>query len=211
MGVLVFVFAVIMCGLIVAITNWWDNRKEKKEKEREAALNQDAAARRIMDESLEESKKVVKENMEQTKGTRDLFLEMLTKIGCQYEIDESDSQIRFMWQGGHFTADATNDCAFAVVWFLFWDEYELYDIDALSRVKRVINDANINCNINVFYTINEEGSTFHVHSKKHFMFMQQIPNIESYLQSIFGMFFQVRQYVELEIEKAKQKEESMAQ
>ena len=211
MGVLVFVCAVIMCGLIVAITNWWDNRKEKKEKEREAALNQDAAARRIMDESLEESKKVVKENMEQTKGTRDLFLEMLTKIGCQYEIDESDSQIRFMWQGGHFTADATNDCAFVVVWFLFWDEYELYDIDALSRVKRVINDANINYNINVFYTINEEGSTFHVHSKKHFMLMQQIPNIESYLQTIFGMFFQVRQYVELEIEKAKQKEESMAQ
>lgn len=57
MGVLVFVCAVIMCGLIVAITNWWDNRKEKKEKEREASLSQDAAARRIMDESLEESSK----------------------------------------------------------------------------------------------------------------------------------------------------------
>jgi hypothetical protein len=200
-----------MCGLIVAISNWWDNRKEKKEKELETSLNQDAAARRIMDESLEESKKTVKETMEQTKGTRDLLLEMLTKIGCQYEIDENDGQIQFTWQGGHFMADAANDCAFVVVWFLFWEEYELYDIDTLSRVKRVINDANINYNINVFYTINEEGNTFHVHSKKHFMLMKQIPDIESYLQTIFGMFFQVRQYVELEIEKAKQKEESMAQ
>ena len=36
--------------------------------------------------------------MEEKKGTRDLFLETLTKIGCQYEIDESegeDGDIRF--------------------------------------------------------------------------------------------------------------------
>ena len=46
--------------------------------------------------------------MVETKRTRDLFLETLAKIGCQYEIDE-DGQIRFMWQGGHFAADANND------------------------------------------------------------------------------------------------------
>ena len=30
---------------------------------------------------------------EKAKGTRDLFLETLTKIGCQYEIDSEDGNI----------------------------------------------------------------------------------------------------------------------
>ena len=35
--------------------------------------------------------------MEQTKGTRDLFLEILTKIGCQYDLaeEEGDNCILF--------------------------------------------------------------------------------------------------------------------
>ena len=32
---------------------------------------------------------------EEAKGTRDLFLETLTKIGCQYEIDSEDGNILF--------------------------------------------------------------------------------------------------------------------
>lgn len=156
---------------------------------------------------LEQSKKT----MEETKGTRDLFLEVLTQMGCRYEIDEEDNQIRFKWQGGHFTADAQNDCAFIVVWYLYWDEYELYDIDTLSRVKRVINDANINYNINVVYSINEAGSTFHVHSKKHILLISQIPDIEEYLQSVLGQFYHVRHYVEAELEKLKNEEEKVAQ
>lgn len=159
-----------------------------------------------MDIKKDETAEVVK-----TIGTRDLFLETLTKMGCQYEIDEEDNQIRFMWQGGHFTADAQNDYAFVVVWYLYWDEYELYDIDSLSRVKRVINDANINYNINVIYSVNEAGSTFHVHSKKHFLFISQIPDIEGYLQSILGQFFQVRHFVDSELVKLKSEEENVSQ
>ena len=159
-----------------------------------------------MDIKKEGTAEVVK-----TIGTRNLFLETLTKMGCQYEIDEEDNQIRFMWQGGHFTADAQNDCAFIVVWYLYWDEYELYDIDTLSRVKRVINDANINYNINVVYSINEAGSTFHVHSKKHILLISQIPDIEEYLQSVLGQFYHVRHYVEAELEKLKNEEERVAQ
>ena len=54
MGALGFICAVTICCLIVAITNWWDNRKEK---EREASLHQDAAVRKMMTEPLSESKK----------------------------------------------------------------------------------------------------------------------------------------------------------
>ena len=143
-------------------------------------------------------------------GARDLFLETLKKIGCQSEIDE-EGKIRFMWQGGDFTAEADNDCPFIVIWYVYWGEYELYDIDTISRVKRVINDANITNNINVLYSINEAGSTFNVHSKKHFLYISQIPNIEEYLQSILGQFFQVRHRVESELIKLKAEEEKAVQ
>ena len=43
MGAIGFLFAVIMCGLIVALSNWWDNRKEEKEKQRMITMNQEAA------------------------------------------------------------------------------------------------------------------------------------------------------------------------
>lgn len=146
--------------------------------------------------------------MEPTIGTRDLFLETLTKIGCQYEVDEDD-RICFMWQGGHFIADTTDDCPFVVVWYQFWAEYELYDIDTFSRVKRVINDTNINHNINVVYSVNEAGSTFHVHSKKHFLFVPQIPDTIEYLQAVLGQFFTVRRYMEIELDKLKTEEEAI--
>lgn len=206
MGALGLFIAIVICGMIVSLSNWWDNKKNKKKQMHEVALNQDIAARQIINDSLEKSKT----DMVETKRTRDLFLETLAKIGCQYEIDE-DGQIRFMWQGGHFAADAHNDCAFVVVWYLYWAEYELYDIDTLARVKRVINDANISYNINVMYSVDEAGSTFHVHSKKQFTLVPQMPCIEEYLQTILGMFFQVRHYIESELEKKKNGEERVAQ
>ena len=207
MAVVGVIGAVILWTLIVKLSERWDDRNDKKRQQLEMQMAQDAAARQTYDIALEKSKKA----MEETKGTRDLFLETLTKMGCQYEIDEEDDQISFMWQGGHFTADAENDSAFVVVWFLYWDEYELYDIDALSRVKRVINDANIRYSVNVVYSINEAGSTFHVHSKKHFLFISQIPDVEGYLQSILGQIFQVRHFVDSELVRLEGKEENVSQ
>ena len=194
--------------LAIIITNYVLNKRENAPMSEE--LHHQAMV--MAEQSEEKQKELMNSNGDQPASprTRDLLLETLTKIGCQYEIDEDD-QIRFMWQGGHFAADADNDCAFVVVWYLYWDEYELYDIDALSRVKRVMNDANIKYNINVIYSVDEAGSTFYVHSKKHFLFIPQIPDIEGYLQSLLGMFFHVRNYVDSEIEKQKSEEEKVSQ
>ena len=38
MGVLTIVGALILCFLVVKITEWWDNRKEEKERQREIEL-----------------------------------------------------------------------------------------------------------------------------------------------------------------------------
>lgn len=207
MAVVGVIGAVILWTIISKILEWREEKNEEEVRQHEVQMAQDVAVRQMYDQALEQKETT----MEETKGTRDLFLGILTKIGCQYEIDEEDNQISFKWQGGNFSADTENDCPFVVVWYLYWDEYELYDIDALSRVKRVINDANIRYNVNVVYSVNEAGSTFHVHSKKHFLFISQIPDIEGYLQSILGQIFQVRHYVDSELIKLKGKEENVSQ
>ena len=138
--------------------------------------------------------------------TRDLFLETLTKMGCKYEFDEED-RICFQWQGGYFVGVASNESLFVTVWYFQWGEWELYDIDMLSRVKRVINDANISYSLNVVYTLNEEGGSFFIHSCKNFVFVPQLPDIEGYLQAMLGEFFTVRRYVEKELDKLENQEE----
>ena len=141
--------------------------------------------------------------------TRDLFLDTLTKMGCQYEFDENE-RIGFQWQGGYFVANASNDNLFVTIWYFQWGEWELYDIDALSRVKRVINEANISYALNVVYSINEEGGNFYIHSNKNFLFIPQIPDIKGYLQAMLGEFFTVRRYVEKELDKLENQEKKIS-
>ncbi len=139
-------------------------------------------------------------------GARDLFFETLKKIGCTYEIDDHD-RIEFHWQGGYFIAEVSNDAPFAIVWYTGWESIELSDVDALSRARKVINQANISYNMNVLYAINEEDGMCHLHTKKHFLFIRQIPNIEGYLIALLHEFFVVRHYVEVEMDKLKNQEE----
>ena len=170
------------------------NIRQVEEKPQEAVASKE--------EKTEKAPETTDEKEERQKpNTRDFLLEMLTKMGCKYEIGEENGRIEFKWQGGFFIADATNDSPFITVWYLQWDEYELYDIDQLSRVKRVINDTNINYDVMVFYSINKEGNNFYVHSKSHFLFIRQIPDAESYLMAMLANFFMVRRSVEVELDK----------
>ena len=208
-----------VCGLLLLyylikyVDRLW---KEEKEEQQEINMNhamemelKTGTDKPMPHVDMETTKKLEMDSKEENKekwDTRDLFLGTLTRLGCQYEIDEND-RIDFKWQGGYFTADVTNDCPFVVVWYFNWAEFELYDVDTWSRVKQVINDANINYNIHVLYSMNEAGGTFNVHSKKHFLFFSEIPDVEGYLQSVLEQFFRIRQYVESEIEKLKRDEE----
>lgn len=201
MEALGYVIGVALCIGIYKFFAWWQNRPEYIEREKEKQLKQAMATQQLA--------KQQQNVMEQETGTRDLLMETLTKIGCQYEIDDEDD-IVFHWQGGTFVASAANDCRFIIIYYYNWAEYELYDIDNISRVKRVINNANCLYNMNVVYTSNEAGNTFHVHTKKHFLFIEQIPEIDVYLRTVLGMFFEVRRYVETEIEKLMNEEEKVS-
>ena len=200
MGALGFFLAVVACAIIVKLSNWWDNRKEEKERQRIISMNQDAAARQIMNDTFERSKKV----MEQTKGTRDLFLETLSKIGCQYELgegEEDSDKIYFAYQGENFTASASNEGWYVHLWDTYWDHVELYDIDEFARLKKAINMSNLNCATTTVYTIDEAGSNVDVHCKSVIPFIPQIPELENYLRGELNDFFRAHQLVGNEMEK----------
>ena len=145
---------------------------------------------------------------EEAKGTRDLFLETLTKIGCQYEIYPDDGNIGFGYQGENFVATANNEGWYVRVWDTFWGHVDLYDVNEVSRLKKAVNHANINCATMTIYTINEEGKCVDVHCKSTFPFMPQMPNLEDYLRNELGDFFTAHHLVGSEMAKLREQEEN---
>ena len=142
-----------------------------------------------------------------TMGTRDLFLETLTKMGCQYELaeEEDDNHIYFAYQGENFIVAASNDNRYIHIWDTHWEHVELYDIDEFSRLKKAINGSNLNNSVTTVYTIDEAGSNVDVHSKSIILFVPQIPDIEDYLRTELNEFFRAHRYVGNEMEKLREK------
>ena len=201
MGAIAFISAVAICGAVFALTNWWDNKKESyiesdpKFDETTTGMNKDRKVNTLT-------------NIH--KGTRDLFLETLTKIGCQYELGESDDddKIYFAYQGENFIADANNEGWYVHIWDPCWEHVELYDIDELSRLRKAINQSNLNCATTTVFTIDEAGHTFDVHCKAVIPVISQIPEIENYLRVELNDFFQAHQYVSKEVAKQREAEKA---
>lgn len=205
MGAMGFFIAVVVCIIIVKLSNWWDNRNEEKETLRMITMNQETTARQIMNDAFERSKNV----MEQTKGSRELFLETLSKIGCQYELGEGEDdsdKIYFAYQGENFVASASNEGWYVHLWDTYWDHVELYDIDEFARLKKAINMSNLNCATTTVYTIDEAGSNVDVHCKSVIPFIPQIPELENYLRGELNDFFRAHQLVGNEMEKQREAE-----
>lgn len=149
--------------------------------------------------------------MVEKKGTRDLFLETLTKIGCQYELaeEEDDNHVYFAFQGENFIVNARNDWQYIHIWDMHWAHIELYDIDEFSRLKKVINSSNISNSVTAVYTIDEEAKTVDVHSRSVILFTPEIQGIEDYLKLELGDFFHVHRYVNLEMAKLRDQEQQI--
>ena len=143
---------------------------------------------------------------EETKGTRDLFLETLTKIGCQYEIDPDEGYISFGYQGENFVASATNEEWYVRLWDTYWGHVELYDVDEFSRLKKAVNNANLNCTTMTVYTINEEEKKVDVHCKSIFPLMSQMPDLENYLRRELNDFFNAHHFVGNEMAKLREQD-----
>lgn len=139
------------------------------------------------------------------KGTRDLFLETLTKLGCQFEIeDDEDGDIHFGYQGEYFTVKARNDCQYVEIYDICWGHVELYDVDELSRLRKAINESNLRNSVIAVYTVDETGGNMNVHCKSIILFIPEIPNLENYLRMELNEYFLVHQFIGTEM--ARQRE-----
>ena len=170
----------------------WKNDQEKQE-----GISTNDANKHLYDQAVEQMQEDTKTFMENNKGTRDLFLETLIKIGCQYEFaeEEGDDRIFFAYQGEHFFVNATNEGWYIHIYDTHWGHVELYDIEEFARLKKAINGSNLNNSVITVYTIDETGSNVDVHCKSTILFIPQIPRIEDYLRTELNAFFHAHRYV----------------
>lgn len=151
-----------------------------------------------------ENKQVAEMNMEETISTRQLALKTIERIGSTPQYTE-EGRIQFEYQGVIFLMEAVNDCAFVNLIWPWCHSFSKFDIDEFARVQKVINDMNARGTASVFYGVTDSDDVA-VHIKKHFLLVQQIPNLEDYLKLILDSFFRTVRTLELEIEKCRLQE-----
>lgn len=137
---------------------------------------------------------------EEKPATKDLAYSLLHKLGCAPEETE-DGRIKLEFQGITFLMEAVNDCLFVNLIWPWCHSFSIFDIDEFSRVRKVVNEININSSCSVFYIPNPESDEVAVHIKKHLLLTPQIPNIEEYMKVMFRSFFVAQRELVTEIEK----------
>jgi hypothetical protein len=198
-----FLILAIVLGVICAY-QYYREVQNKKEVEENRYYEQ------LMTENKSDINKNESQENEKIRhmGTKDLFLATLTKIGCQYELaeEEDDNSIYFAYQGENFVVDASNENNYIRIWDTHWGHVELYNVDELSRLKKAINNSNLNTGVTTVYTIDEVGHNVDVHCKSVVLFIEQIPDIENYLRVELNEFFRAHQYVGNEMVKQREAE-----
>ena len=133
-------------------------------------------------------------------ATKDLAYSLLHRLGCAPEETE-DGRIRLEFQGITFLMEAVNDCLFVNLIWPWCHSFSIFDIDEFARVRKVVNEINMNNSCSVFYIQNPESDEVAVHIKKHLLLTPQIPNIEEYMKVMFRSFFVAQRELVTEIEK----------
>jgi nitrogen fixation-related uncharacterized protein len=204
----------VLLGVVIVIFLFWLWKERQEGEDSMPTPNPNTLYDKALAQMDENRKEMEKENLktmvEEQKGTRDLFLDTLTKIGCQYELakEEDDDRIYFAYQGEHFFVRASNDCGYIQIFDTHWGHVELYDIDEFTRLKRAINLSNLNNSVTTVYTIDEAGSNVDVHCKSVILFVPQIPDIEKYLRTELNDYFCVHRFVGNEMAKMREQEEA---
>ena len=191
----------LVVAILVAAYNYFRDKSDEDE-----ADDGDAAPRSDMNNQQEPN--MVGTDQTVKRNTRDFFLDTLTKIGCQYEIDEDNDTIIFAYQGEYFQVYARNESPFVTLYDTHWAHIELCDIDEFARLQKAINQSNINNSVITVYTIDEAGGNVDVHCKSVVLFIPELPNIADYLRLELGEFFRVHNSIGAEMEKLRKAEQA---
>lgn len=186
-GLIGFAIGAIGMGLYVYLR---DNQQWGKSNE---VTEQDSATKLTETVNQQEN---TKDNVEKPKEatpwqTRQLLTDVLLQLNCQPQVgdEEEGNRIYFTYQNGHFFANVSDNSPFIDIWYNWWYDAPLDDIDALSNIRKAINRLNIYGNVTAMYSLDTEHNKIGVHSKKHMLFIRQIPNLPSYLSANLGDIF----------------------
>lgn len=159
-------------------------------------------------EKLEEKENDQDENVNKLEPkilcTKDLAYSLLREIGANPQETE-EGRIKFEYQGVVFLMEAINECKFVNLIWPWCHSFSKFDIDEFARVRQVVNDINMRGTSSVFYGITDSDDVA-VHIKKHFLFVQQIPDLESYLKITLDSFFRTARTLDIEVEKCRLQE-----
>ena len=191
----------LVVAILVAAYNYFRDKSDEGE-----ADDGDAASRSDMNNQQEPN--MVGTDQMVKRNTRDFFLDTLTKIGCQYEIDEDNDTIIFAYQGEYFQVYARDESPFVTLYDTHWAHIELCDIDEFARLQKAINQSNINNSVITVYTIDEAGGNVDVHCKSVVLFIPELPSIADYLRLELGEFFRVHNSIGAEMEKLRKAEQA---
>lgn len=120
----------------------------------------------------------------------ELCMKVLRSMNCKVERDkEATNKLNFKYQGGHFSIFC--DSKLIEIWFLFWYEIDLDDIDRLAKARRIINDLNLDCPTPcVSYAINDELQKMYIHSSVGTVFINEIPALDELLERYIDEIFE---------------------
>ena len=191
----------LVVAILVAAYNYFKDKSDEGE-----ADDGDAAPRSDM--SNQQEPNMVGTDQMVKRNTRDFFLDTLSKIGCQYEIDENNDTIIFAYQGEYFQVYARDESPFVTLYDTHWAHIELCDIDEFARLQKAINQSNISNSVITVYTIDEAGGNVDVHCKSVVLFIPELPSIADYLRLELGEFFRVHNSIGAEMEKLRKAEQA---
>ena len=129
-----------------------------------------------------------------------MCIELLKQLNCEVFVsEENENRLDFKYQGEHFVIDANNENYFIDIWDPWWYIVPLDNLEQMSNVRKAINTINSWCGTTIFYTIEEEGQKFVLHSKRQCILTKEIPHVKEYLMALLNDFFTVHNRLREEI------------
>ena len=194
--------SLIILGLAILAIGWFIERRKNTEQTPQEKLSMPNGSL-IKEGTIKNEDKqtgVMQEAAMPTK--KDLLIDTLTKMGCQYKTREEEDgrYLSFQYQGKEFLADLKyGNEKYLLIMDVKWSYVKLYDDGLLSKMKYAINSANSSFPVTTFYTIDEIERKVHVDFKSYFLFISQIPYLDGYLNAQLNDFFAVQKFILNEI------------
>ena len=186
--------------VVVVIYNLWRYYHQDEEPVYCPPTNNDENDNSLIESNNDRVMENNETHMNNKPETKNLAYSILRQLGCTPEETE-DGRIRLEFQGITFLMEAVDECLFVNLIWPWCHSFSIYDIDEFARVRKVVNEINMNSSCAVFYIPNLESDEVAVHIKKHFLLTPQIPNLEEYMKVMFRSFFVAQRDLVTEIEK----------